>query len=424
MGDGLGGRGGGGAAVRGGMGRAAVQARARRQAEGSLIQGLRAAPLVAAGRGRSGGVLPEREHTPTHVPLPSRGPPPTLVPRPSSGNAIDVKGAEALADALAANATLTRLCLSDNYLGEAGARALAGALSQNGSVKELQLRGNELGDEGLRLIADALMVGGGRGARVGGRCRAGAGPWGAPGARGLAGVGCGVEQRRRPPLARMPGRRRLPPAPRTPAGPRGADRGAGRRQQQPDGCVCARARQAAVQQGQPEGRQRVHERAGQRRDAGPGGRAAGVKVGRGRGRWGGGPWAGRCRACVCGGGGGEGGRAGEGPAWRAPACARPLPPSLHNLMRPPPPTPPAAAAAAPRALHTLDVGGNDIGPEGAKALAEALAGHPALKSLELGYNPLGPTGAETVAGAFKFNTKVWTGGRGLGVWGGSRGCAP
>jgi hypothetical protein len=63
-------------------------------------------------------------------------------------------------------------------------------------------------------------------------------------------------------------------------------------------------------------------------------------------------------------------------------------------------------AKTSRELSTLDLGGNDIGPEGAAALGSALGGHPVLKSVELGYNPLGPEGAETIANTFKFNTKV------------------
>jgi len=69
-----------------------------------------------------------------------------------------VKGAEALAEALAANTTLARLCLNDNYLGAGGAKAIAAALTTNTAIREIQLRGNELGDEGLAAIAEALMV--------------------------------------------------------------------------------------------------------------------------------------------------------------------------------------------------------------------------------------------------------------------------
>jgi hypothetical protein len=100
-------------------------------------------------------------------------------PTLTSGNAIDVKGAEALAEALAANNTLSRICFNDNYLGSGGAKALAEALRSNTAIRELQLRGNELGDEGLAAIAEALMVRRGRGR--GGcrllRCRCCPGLW-------------------------------------------------------------------------------------------------------------------------------------------------------------------------------------------------------------------------------------------------------
>jgi hypothetical protein len=55
----------------------------------------------------------------------------------------------------------------------------------------------------------------------------------------------------------------------------------------------------------------------------------------------------------------------------------------------------------PRSLKNLDLGGNDAGPDGALALAEALAMHPSLTLLELGYNPLGPHGAATIAGGVR-----------------------
>jgi len=58
----------------------------------------------------------------------------------------------------------------------------------------------------------------------------------------------------------------------------------------------------------------------------------------------------------------------------------------------PPPTPCQSA---------LDVGGNNVGPDGAKALAAALGGNAALRSLELGYNPIGEAGAAAVAELLK-----------------------
>lgn len=75
-----------------------------------------------------------------------------------SGNAIDVAGAKALAEALAVNTSLTSLTLSDNYIGLEGAKALAEALAANNTLTEIGLRGNELGDEGLEALAMALLV--------------------------------------------------------------------------------------------------------------------------------------------------------------------------------------------------------------------------------------------------------------------------
>jgi hypothetical protein len=92
-----------------------------------------------------------------------------------SGNAIDRDGATALAAALAANATLEVLILTDNYLGEPGALALAEALRTNTSIKELGLKGNEMGDAGVSAICEALRV------------RAG-GPWAATQQRSVRGI--------------------------------------------------------------------------------------------------------------------------------------------------------------------------------------------------------------------------------------------
>jgi hypothetical protein len=80
------------------------------------------------------------------------------LPNVCSGNAIDVTGAKALAEALAANGTLTSLVLSDNYIGVEGAKALAEALTQNKALTELSIKGNELGDEGVEALATALLV--------------------------------------------------------------------------------------------------------------------------------------------------------------------------------------------------------------------------------------------------------------------------
>ena len=52
-----------------------------------------------------------------------------------NGNVIDLEGAGALAEALAANSTLRTLGLSDNYLQAAGAELLAAALKENTSLQ-------------------------------------------------------------------------------------------------------------------------------------------------------------------------------------------------------------------------------------------------------------------------------------------------
>jgi ABC-type sugar transport system substrate-binding protein len=57
-------------------------------------------------------------------------------------------------------------------------------------------------------------------------------------------------------------------------------------------------------------------------------------------------------------------------------------------------------------LVTLDIGGNNIGPDGIAALAAALKGNETLKTLELGYNPIGPTGAEALCSVVKYDVKV------------------
>ena len=44
----------------------------------------------------------------------------------------------------------------------------------------------------------------------------------------------------------------------------------------------------------------------------------------------------------------------------------------------------APSLALCKALKTLDLGGNNIGPEGAVSLAAALKGHETLRLLELG----------------------------------------
>ncbi len=57
-----------------------------------------------------------------------------------------------------------------------------------------------------------------------------------------------------------------------------------------------------------------------------------------------------------------------------------------------------------RSLTALDVGGNNIGPQGAIAIAGALKGNDVLKTLELGYNPIGAEGAQAFGESIKYDT--------------------
>lgn len=59
-----------------------------------------------------------------------------------------------------------------------------------------------------------------------------------------------------------------------------------------------------------------------------------------------------------------------------------------------------------KTLKTLDIGGNNIGHEGAKLLAGALKGNKTLKTLELGYNPVATEGAKALVDALKYETEV------------------
>ena len=51
-------------------------------------------------------------------------------------------------------------------------------------------------------------------------------------------------------------------------------------------------------------------------------------------------------------------------------------------------------------LNLID---NNIGAEGAKAIAEALKVNPVLNNLDLGYNSIGDDGAKAIAEALKVN---------------------
>jgi len=59
-------------------------------------------------------------------------------------------------------------------------------------------------------------------------------------------------------------------------------------------------------------------------------------------------------------------------------------------------------------LTTLDIQANNIGPEGAKALADALKTNTILTTLKLWSNNIGPEGAKALANALKTNTTLTT----------------
>lgn len=66
----------------------------------------------------------------------------------------------------------------------------------------------------------------------------------------------------------------------------------------------------------------------------------------------------------------------------------------------------AAALKGNTSLKVLDIGGNNIGPEGIKVLLEALRGNETLTTLELGYNPIGEAGAKHLADVLKYDLQV------------------
>ncbi len=66
----------------------------------------------------------------------------------------------------------------------------------------------------------------------------------------------------------------------------------------------------------------------------------------------------------------------------------------------------ADALKGDNTLTSLDVGGNNIGPEGITALANALKGNDALRTLELGYNPIKEKGAQALADVVKYDLQV------------------
>ncbi len=69
---------------------------------------------------------------------------------------IGVKDAEAIAQILKGNTTLTKLDLGSNKIGEAGAIAIVESLKGNTTLTTLNLAGNSIGDAGARAVAESL----------------------------------------------------------------------------------------------------------------------------------------------------------------------------------------------------------------------------------------------------------------------------
>ncbi|KAG0341474.1 hypothetical protein BG000_008974, partial [Podila horticola] len=67
-------------------------------------------------------------------------------------------GAQALAEALKINLTLTTLNFWNNSIGDNGARALAKALKTNSTLTTLNLAGNSIGDIGALELSEALRT--------------------------------------------------------------------------------------------------------------------------------------------------------------------------------------------------------------------------------------------------------------------------
>ncbi|KJE96730.1 hypothetical protein CAOG_07005 [Capsaspora owczarzaki ATCC 30864] len=73
-------------------------------------------------------------------------------------NQIGDAGAQAFAEALKVNTTMERLYLGGNLIGDAGAQAIAEALKVNTTLPMLYLSDNQIQDAGAQAIAEALKV--------------------------------------------------------------------------------------------------------------------------------------------------------------------------------------------------------------------------------------------------------------------------
>ena len=77
-----------------------------------------------------------------------------------SGNNLDSESAKALAPALAASASLTKILVCSNALGDKGTTILCDALREStvSKVQELDLKGNDIGPDGAKAVAALCAV--------------------------------------------------------------------------------------------------------------------------------------------------------------------------------------------------------------------------------------------------------------------------
>ncbi|KJE91472.1 hypothetical protein CAOG_009567 [Capsaspora owczarzaki ATCC 30864] len=74
------------------------------------------------------------------------------------GKKIGNDGAQAVAEALKVNTTVTHLDVRENQIGDVGARAIAETLKVNKTVVEVALSWNQISDAGARAIAETFKV--------------------------------------------------------------------------------------------------------------------------------------------------------------------------------------------------------------------------------------------------------------------------
>ena len=66
----------------------------------------------------------------------------------------------------------------------------------------------------------------------------------------------------------------------------------------------------------------------------------------------------------------------------------------------------AEALKGNQRLVSLEVNGNNIGPEGMAVLAASLKGNKTLRTLEVGYNPISDKGAQALVDVLKYDMQV------------------